>query len=369
MLLGAMATRYPEYNPENYQVFLVTVGCASVGVLFNTLLFDWYPRISKFLVYFINAATLYVMVALLVRATPKASAHQVFVQVINESGWSSNGLVFCLGFLPGAVAVCCFDTAAHMAEEMDHPEKQVPQVMIGGTLLCALAAIPMIIVFLFCTVNPNALLNPIGGQPVFQVFVDGFRSEGLLIVALIIYSVLFSTSCIGTIATGSRLIWSFAKQGGLPFGQWFGYVSKSQQIPTNAVYFTAVMSCLLSLLIFGPSTVLNGVFGAGSICFFFSYGIPIWLLMFGGRKKLPRKRYCNLGKFGLPINILAVTWQFLSVVFLSFPLSRPVTPTNMNWASVCAVVGLVMFVVNWFCYAKHHYTQPKPLHFNREHDA
>jgi choline transport protein len=63
------------------------------------------------MIVFINVSTIYVLVALLVRTHPKASAHTVFVDVLNASGWSSKGLVFFLCFLPGSISVACFDTA------------------------------------------------------------------------------------------------------------------------------------------------------------------------------------------------------------------------------------------------------------------
>jgi choline transport protein len=364
---SVMVIRNPSWEPHIWQTFLMSVGCAAIGVVLNIWLFDWYPHITRFMVVFINLGTVYVLVALLVRTHPKASAHTVFLDVINETGWSSNGLVFLLCFLPGCISVACFDTAAHMAEEMDEPTRQVPLVMVGASLLCACTAIPMILVYLFCAYNPVALLEPIGGQPIFQIFYDGFDSDALLVIAMIIYCIAYLSSCPATITTGSRLVWSFAKHGGLPFPRWFGYVQPKSQIPTNAVYFTAVISIMVSLLLFGPTTILNGVFGAGAVCFFFSYGLPIWLNVATWGRQLPNTRYFNLGRFSMPISIAAIIWQLLSVVFLCFPLFKPITTTNMNWASAAAFVGLAIFMVNWFAYAKRHYHAPKSLYVSALH--
>jgi choline transport protein len=354
--------RNPEYIPQPYHVFLISCGCGLLGVALNTILFRWYPMITNFMVWFINASTLFVLVALLTRAHPKASAHQVFVEIINETGWDSNVLVFFLGFLPACVAIACFDTAAHMAEEMDRPERQVPQVMVGASALCAFTGIIMVVVFLFCTVAPQNLLAPAGGQPVFQVFIDGFRSDALVTAALVIYCIVYFSSCPACIATGSRLVWSFAKHGGLPFQSFIGRVHKSSQVPVNAVWITAFVSSLVGLLVFGPTTVLNGVFGAASVCFFFSYGMPIWLMVLtNGRKSLPQDRYFNLGKLGLPLNILTIAWQLICIPFLCFPLYKPVTPTSMNWASVAGVGALLLAVINWFAFARKNYRVPHAL--------
>ncbi|KAF5544256.1 amino acid transporter [Fusarium napiforme] len=337
--IAAMQIRFSGYQAQTYHVFLVCLAMASFGVILNVWLFLWYPHFTRFMVWFFNANI----------------GHDVFVKVINESGWSSNGLVFLLNFLPGCVALACFDTAAHMAEEMEDLHRQVPQVMVGATAMCALTAIPIIVAFLFCIVKPENLLAPIGGQPVFQVLIDGFRSDALVVIALIINCIVYLSSCPATITIGSRLVWSFAKHGGLPFSKRIGHVEPTIQVPVNAVYLTAATASLICLLVFGPSTVLNGVFGAGSACFFISYGLPIWLLLWQGRKALPKQRYFNLGRIGVVVNIITVCWQFLSIVFLNFPLYQPVTATNMNCASVCAMVGLILFGVNWFAFARKHY--------------
>ncbi|KAH7034674.1 amino acid/polyamine transporter I [Microdochium trichocladiopsis] len=367
--LAAMTVRFPDFQSEPWQAFLTVVACAVFGVVLNVWLFRWYPYITTFMVFFINVGTLYVFVTLLVRANPKASASQVFVDVVNETGWESLGVVFLIGFLPGCVAISCFDTAAHMAEEMEIPERQVPQVMIGASSLCALTAIPMILVFLFCTVAPENLLAPLGGQPVFQVFIDGFASDALVAIALAIYCVVYLSSVPAAIATASRLVWSFAKHGGIPFRGWVGRVDPAREIPINAVYLTAGISTLIGLLVLGPTTVLNGVFGAGGVCFFISYGLPVWLVLWRGRGVLPANRYVHLGRFGLAVNVLTVAWQCLTVVFLCFPLYQPVTLDNMNWASLCAVVGLSVFAVNWFVYASRHYETPKALFVSGIHGA
>ena len=357
-----MQVRYPSWEVQTYQVFLMSLGFAFLGVVLNTWLFNFYPSLTKFMVYFINLSTVYLLVALLVRTHPKASAHTVFIEVINETGWSSNVVVFFLCFLPGGTAVACFDTACHMSEEMDQPERQVPLVMIGGSLLCALSAIPMIVVYLFCTSKPENLLNPIGGQPIFQIFKDGLQSEALLTIAMVIYCIAFFSACPATIATGSRLVWSFAKHGGLPFPKWIGYVEPKNKIPINAVYLLAGVSAAIGALLFGPSTILNGVFGAAAVCFFFSYGLPIWLNVLSGRRQLPSDRYFNLGKFGMVINIVTIVWQVIIVTFLCFPIYQPVTTANMNWASLCAVVALIIFAINWVFYGKKHYRSPKALY-------
>ena len=79
-----------------------------------------------------RVATVFVMIALLVRAHPKQSADFVFVDFVNYTRLELQGRRFsCSGYYsPGLTAVNGFDCAAHMAEEMPNLGRQVPQVMV-----------------------------------------------------------------------------------------------------------------------------------------------------------------------------------------------------------------------------------------------
>lgn len=89
---------------------------------------DAYHR-AKFALFFSNAGALFIAIALLARTSGNfATASQVFVEVVNETGWNSKGLVFFLSLLPGVTAINAFDAASHLTEEMTDPKRQVPQV-------------------------------------------------------------------------------------------------------------------------------------------------------------------------------------------------------------------------------------------------
>ena len=130
----------------------------------------------KGLVGWINACALFILISLLVRTHPKTSASFVFTDFVNETGWASNGLVFFLGLLPGAVAVNGFDSAAHMSDELPNTARQVPQVMLGSAFLSAISRLFMTLVYIFCNSKPDNLLTPIGQQPIVQLMVDSFDS-------------------------------------------------------------------------------------------------------------------------------------------------------------------------------------------------
>lgn len=320
------------------------------------------PLLLRAVVFFLLASTIYITVALLARTNPKASAATVFLDVVNETGWSSNGYIFMLCLLPGSTAVSGFDCATHLTEELPRPDRQVPQIMLATAALSALTGFMMVLVYLFCTTNPEALLHPVGGQPIFQVFYDSFNSKALLITALSIFCIEYTIACISLITTSSRVLWTFAKHGGTPFGRFLGNVTRQDRIPRNAIVATTFMSTTLSAIVFGPTSVLNAMYGASAITFAFSFGVPITLLLINQRKDFPESRYINLAKAGPIVNVISLCWQITLVVSLSMPLYSPVTAANMNYAMPAAVTAIFLAFLNWFFYSRKHFEAPHALY-------
>jgi choline transport protein len=66
----------------------------------------------------------------------------------------------------------------------------------------------------------------------------------------------------------------------------------------------------------------------------------------------------NLGKIGLAVNILAISFCIFLIIFLPFPVILPVTAQNMNYASV-VFMGVILFsFVDWVVRGRKRYTGP-----------
>lgn len=190
---------------QPWHYYVIYAATAFVTLLLNIPLVKVYPYLLKGFAIYINAGALFILIALLVRAHLKQSAKFVFTDFVNLTGWNSNGTVFMLGLLPGTLAVNAFDCASHMAEEMDNPRKQIPQVMIGSAVLSAITRLPMILVYMFCNTHPDNLLTPIGGQPVAQLMLDALDSLPLTIIGILIFIITMAAAATSTMTTFSRI--------------------------------------------------------------------------------------------------------------------------------------------------------------------
>lgn len=355
-----------SFVPELYQIYLLSAATLGIATLFNTVGVRFLPGINKFMVVFLNSAAFYTFVVLLTKTLPKNSAQDAFLHVTNETGWSSDGFVFLLGFLPGLLTMSVPDAASHMAEEVPNPERTIPLVIFATTCLNAFGGLIMVFAIIFCTTHPENLLEPLGHQAALQLAVDAWDNKGWVITVAGIMIIVNSNATSALLTGASRLLWAFAKTGGLPAGHILGRTNKRLQVPVIAVAACSTLAALLALLVFGPYTVLNGIFGCSIICMNVTYWVPIFFMMRKDRKELPAKRNFSLGRAGPFINAVALAWLTLTEVTLCLPSYYPVTASGMNWSSVVFIGLLLAIFGNWFI-VRSRYEIPKPIYVERLH--
>ena len=107
-----------------------------------------------------------------------------------------------------------------------------------------------------------------------------------------------------------------------------------------------MVDCLLGLIYFGSTAAFNSFTGVATICLSTSYGLPILVSVLRGRKMVAHSSF-SLGRFGMAINVLTLCWIALAVVLFSMPVTLPVDPSSMNYAS-CVFAGFAAISVIWY---------------------
>lgn len=362
LLLVMVEIGQAHFTEQPYQIYLCYVAAAAFSVLLNIYLFKGYSLIMRAMMVVVNVGSVIIFVVLLVRASPKRSAYTVFIDFANATGWSSDGFVFFLGLLPGITGANGFDSSSHVTDELPDPATQVPKVMVGSVLLAGISGLPMVITFMFCVVNEDNLLTPIGGQPIAQLFLDSTRSTSLALMLMFIYVFVYFIACGALLTTFSRVLWSLANEHHVVMSPWLSKISTRRQLPENSIHFGAIFACLVGLLCLGPSTALNAILGSAAICFFVSYMIPIACILVDRSTLRSQPHYMDLGNVGIVLNWAAMAWMAVMSVILCFPQYLPVTTALMNYSS--AVVGgvILIFGLNWIFYARTRYQPPTATH-------
>lgn len=122
-------------------------------------------------------------------------------------------------------------------------------------------------------------------------------------------------------------------------------VHHRQNVPFNAVLTTSFLSLCLCLIQLGSTVAFNIIISLNLIAFLGTYIISIGCLLLKRfrHEALPPARF-SLGRWGLPINLLAFCYSLLTLVFSCFPVSVPVDASTANWGPAIwgGVLGIAL---------------------------
>lgn len=282
----------------------------------------------------------------------------VFGEWINDSGWPG-GITFFLGLAQAAYALTAFDSVIHMVEEIPAPRKNVPLVMNLSIICGALSGWIFMVICLFCIQDLDSLLQ--SNLPFIQLVQDAVGLKGAAVfIALFTFNGLGQGMCIVTSA--SRLTWSFARDGGVPFYRYFSYVDDVWKVPARALWLQAGIVSLVGVLYLFADTVLSAIFSVSTIALTISYAMPIALLLFQGREVLPTGGQFSLGKYGPVVNVIALCYCTVTTVFFFFPSAPDPAPADMNYAIAVFGVMIVLSVAFWFVKGSESFLNTEEMH-------
>lgn len=238
--------------------------------------------------------------------------------------------------------------------------------MVGSVAINGLVGLVYAIVLLFGMGDLTTLLESKIGFPFMQLFLNVTRSPaGASILALCVTLIALAANAAGTTST-SRTAWAFARDRGLPSSAFLSMVNPTLKVPVRMVLVVTFLQMLLGLIYMGSSTAFNAVLSMAILGMYASYFSPIlFMFMYGRRVSASVVRGMGTGVFSLGprlgpvVNVVAMMWLLLAMVFSTFPTVMPVTPENMNYCVVVTMGWVLIGAVYYYLFnGKKRFTGP-----------
>ncbi|KAK5791743.1 hypothetical protein VI817_007052 [Penicillium citrinum] len=277
------------------------------------------------------------------------SAQFVFGGWINQTGWS-DGVTWFIGLVQAAYGLTAFDSVIHLAEEIPAPRKNVPKTIYLSVITGAITGLIFMIICMFCIQDLDSVLDSPSGLPFMELITSTIGLKGG-IVLMVLFIANGLGQAVSIMTTSSRLTWGFARDGGLPWSQYFTHVDKTWKMPVRALWLQGLLIALVGVLYLGVNTVLQAILSVSTIALTISYCIPILSLLLVGRHRLPPGEF-RLARFGPTINWISVIYCIVTTVFFFFPDSPAPSPSDMNYA--IAVFGVMLIIALSFWIFKGH---------------
>ena len=152
---------------------------------------------------------------------------------------------------------------------------------------------------------------------------------------------------LASITSNSRMLWAFARDGGLPFSPRLAAVSPRWSTPFVAVWVSAAAAFLLALW----AEAYSAVVALSTVALYASYGLPI-AAGYLARKRgtWSRRGPWDLGRHSGWLNLLALAWVGTAIVLFVIPPNQAVGATFGG--SLIALAGY------WYFYMKARFRGP-----------
>lgn len=280
ILQGLIILNNPDtYEPKQWHGTLLAWLVVAVAIFINVVVPGFLPKMEYGVIVFHLLGFVGIVAALWATA-PIGNAHFVFATSLNEGGWPTQGLSYCVGFLGNVATFVGADASVHMAEEVENAAISIPRAICASMLINGCVGFVMMVTTLFCLGDIESVLGTATGYPFIQIFYNSVQSRsGAVAMGAIVLALTWACAT-GIITTASRMTWSFARDKGTPASKWLSKVAPHNQIPIIAVGTVCTFACLLTLIYIGSYTAFNDVISLTITGFYGSYLLPASLLLY-----------------------------------------------------------------------------------------
>lgn len=246
---------------------------------------------------------------------------------------------FILGLLQAQWTLSGYDSSASVSEETLDARVTAPWGMIIAVVVSTVVGYIMLIALTLAIKDVNGVLAATDAHGNAIPTVVAILNQALGSKVGSVVSVLAAMAMwfcgLGAVTGVSRVIYAFARDGGLPFANVFKQVESHSHVPVAAIWVT-VCSAFLAAISSGAYEVVTSI---STICLYLAYTIPVFL-SWRGRHVTPLvKGPWHLGKFSHAINLLAILWTIF--------IGTVVGITN-DFRAGKAMIALLVLLTCWY---------------------
>ncbi|KAI4252654.1 MAG: hypothetical protein LQ352_004156 [Teloschistes flavicans] len=347
-ILGQANLSFPSYTIERWHTVLLAYLIALISTIVNVYGPHLFDKISRAAIIWNILSFIVVIVVVLACNDHKQPASFVFKDFQNFSGF---GTAYC----------AIVGLPAHMTEEMRNASREAPKAMVMSVYIGAITGFVFLISISFCIGDIAKTAESTTGSPLIEIFFNSTNSVvgTCFLTSLLVVIVLICANAL--LAEGSRSVYAFARDRGLPFSDLFAKVDPKRQVPVYSILLTCVVQMALNSIYFGTLTGFNTVISIATEGFYLSYAMPLSVRIiayFTNYAKVIPGPY-TLGRWSVWVNAAGLLFLVFTSITFNFPTLNPVDKENMNYTSAAiGVIGLIS-LITWFTTGRKSFTGPQ----------
>ncbi len=239
---------------------------------------------------------------------------------------------FLAGLLQAAWTFTGYDASAHASEETKDAARNAPKGILMAIIASAVAGYVMIVVITLAIPDLPATLA--AKNPFIYVLEQSLGGLGTALVWVAVGAMWFCG--LASVTSNSRMLYAFARDGGLPFSALLSRVSPRWQTPHVGVWVSVAVAFGLALF----ADALSVMAALSTVALYASYGLPVVFALFARKQGWPRVGPWTLGRWGPLVNVIAIGWIVFMVVLMSLP---PNGLAGITFGATCALLLIAWF--------------------------
>jgi amino acid transporter len=257
---------------------------------------------------------------------------------------ASIGYVFALGLLLPMYTITGYDASAHTAEETVNAASAVPKGIVSSVVWSSLFGWLFLIAFVLAIPDMNEAAKQ--GWGVFF-----WTSEQVLPAWLrtLLYVVIFVSQFLcglATVTSASRMIYAFARDGGLPASKALRSVNTTYRTPAVAIWVASIFAVLFTAY----AALYTVIVSVTVIFLFLSFTVPILFALLAHGKSWTKMGPWTLGGLFKPVALLAVV-AMVAIFIIG------VQPPNAN-ALYITLAFIALTALLWFAVERRRFAGP-----------
>jgi amino acid transporter len=254
------------------------------------------------------------------------------------------GYVFLLGLLLPAYTITGFDASAHTSEETINAARTVPRGIVRAVVVSGVFGWLMLCAIVLAIPNMDTAASKGGGA--FFWIVEQVLPRPLALGLYAGICIAQYLCGLATVTSASRMMYAFARDGGLPFSDRLKAVSPKFRTPVTAIWTSALLCIGFTIY----TKVYSTITAACIIFLYISYVMPTIVGIYAHGRTWTKMGPWSLGAFYKPLAVLSVLGGGL-LLFVS------VQPPN-DKALWITLVALALAAVVWFALERRRFKGP-----------
>ncbi|WP_405486016.1 amino acid permease [Nocardia sp. NBC_00511] len=252
--------------------------------------------------------------------------------------------------LMAAYVMVGFDSAGELSEETKNPRQVAPRTILTALTVSALGGGLILLGALMAAPSLTDGSLSTGGLA-YVIEAKLSTTPGKVVLACVACAITVCTLAIQT--AGSRLLFSMARDGRLPFAKRLATVHPRFGTPVWPSVVIGVLGIGLLALNLGNGAVFATLASVCIVMLYLAYLLVTVPLLLRRIKGWPADaavtetggKLFGLGRYGIAINALAVVWGVAMAINLAWPRSEVYTPTGGSWWMLWAAPLFVLVTV------------------------